>query len=78
MRTPAARYVEAYNRYQTRFAYRRLQGWDGLDFAGAADVKELHDAMVVAFRALHEAVTGESQPNYVERAKRQIIDESRS
>lgn len=75
----ALRYVEAYNKYQTLFAYFRLQGW--LPSGRAAQPPELgaaYIAMAERFADLHRAAAGEDPPDYVARAKRRLTDEAQN
>lgn len=75
MSAPGMAFCEAYNRYQTLWAYLRLKGWNGERPELVPEIVEAELKMRAAFDALHVAETGEPRPNYSERARRRLLDE---
>lgn len=68
-------FLEAYNRWQTLFAYHRLKGWDGSEQKAPLEVRSAYARMIATYEALHVDVMGEPRPNYTERARKRINEE---
>lgn len=77
MSGPGYDFVEAYNSWQSEFAYQRLNGWNGAHATQPAALERKYTAMLDAFDRLSLATTGTPRPNYFEIAKRRIQNERR-